>query len=313
MKILVTGGTGFVGKRLVAKLLSLGYEVRVITRRCILESSYLNNVEYIQADLSTASFDSSIFDGVEILFHCAGEVSNPDRMEILHVNGTARLIDAASGKIRRWVQLSSTGAYGTQRSGDVTEETDPKPVGVYETTKLQSDLLVAAASKEGAFEFTILRPSIVFGSGMPNKSLYALIKKVADHKFFFIGRYGSSANYIHVDNVVGALILCGLKQQAAGNIYNVSDYCKFEEFVFLISQYIGVKPPSLRLPELPVRTLCRLFELYHRWPLKSSRIDALTSFVRFPISKIESLGYRHILSMNDSVYDLVSFYRAINE
>ena len=312
MVIAVTGGTGFIGLRLVKALVAGGDEVRVLTRKGVAPGRSIPGVRYFHGDLTGASDLSIWLDGVDILFHCAGEISDTSIMEALHVKGTGRLAVAAAGKIGRWVQLSSTGAYGPRRVGQVFESDTLNPVGPYETTKAMSDEIVIRAADQGAFDHVILRPSIVYGAGMPNQSLFSMLKMIERGLFFFIGSRGASANYIHVDNVVQSLIDCGFKDKARGQTFNLSDYCTMESFVEMMALELGVRPPALCLPEWPVRKAVTLLEaITYSWPLKASRVDALTSFVSYPTGKIEQcLGYAHIRSMSEGIADLVRFYRS---
>jgi nucleoside-diphosphate-sugar epimerase len=141
---------------------------------------------------------------------------------------------------------------------------------------------------------------------MPNRSLYALIRMVERKVFFFIGKEGASANYVHVDNVVHALLLCGFRPEAKGLTFNLSDHRTVEQFVGLLAAAAGVSVPWMRLPEALVRAFARLLEPLPFWPLNESRVDALTSFVRYPTTHIETvLGYTHRISMEEGVEDLV--------
>ena len=249
-------------------------------------------------------------DGVDVLFHCAGEISNTHQMERLHVEGTRRLIGAASGRVRHWVQLSSTGAFGPHRHGDITEVDSLNPVGTYEISKVASDHLVIQASGEGSFTHSIVRPSIVFGGEMPNRSLFSMLRMIERRMFFFIGKPGASANYVHVDNVVHALMLCGFSPRSFGKSFNLSDYMTIEDFVYSMAVALGVSPPTKRLPERFVRFVSRLLGRVPGFPLTASRVDALTSFVRFPIDYIqEELGYHHPVTMSAGIADLVDGYK----
>lgn len=310
MIIAITGGTGFIGRKLVLRHLERGDEVRVLSRNSPSEAGLPDSVHWFRGDLGGASDLQAFADGADVLYHCAGEIRDESRMVGVHVVGTRRLIEAASGRIGRWVQLSSAGAYGRQREGTVTERTDLNPRGMYEVTKVESDTLVKAASSSGTFQHVILRPSIVYGAGMPNQSLYSLIYMIRRGWFFFIGKPGASANYIHVNNVVEALVLCGQMPEAAGQIYNLSDHCTLEHFVACIAESLGCVVPRVRFPELPVRVLAKLFGLIPGVPLTQARIDALTTHAIYSSEKIEQeLGYRHPLSMEGGLSDLVGYWQ----
>jgi len=310
-QIAITGATGFIGRRLVMRHLEQGDVVRVLSRRSRDKAVLPNSVSFFQGDLNNSGMLKAFAEGADVLYHCAGEIADISRMEDVHVLGTRRLIEAASGRIGRWIQLSSTGAHGRQREGMITENTDLNPSGTYELTKVESDAQVKEASLQGAFQHVILRPSIVYGARMPNKSLYSLIAMIRRGWFFFIGQPGASANYIHVDNVIEALMLCGKLPQATEQVYNLSDHCELEHFVATIAGLLGVAVPHTRLPELPVRTLALLMGVIPRMPLTQARIDALTNHAIYSSKKIEfELGYRHPISMEDGLSDLVSYWQS---
>lgn len=308
-KIAITGATGFIGKRLAMRHLAQGDHVRILTRRRRGAIDYLDSVHWFYGDLTASDDLSGFVDGVDILYHCAGEIRDKSLMEKVHVSGTRRLIDAASGRIGRWVQLSSVGAYGRIRSGVVTESTALNPCGAYEVTKTVSDQMVTEASLKGLFQHVIVRPSNVYGPEMTNRSLFHLISMIRRGLFFFIGSPGASANYIHVDNVVEALFLVAQSSVSAGEVYNISDYRTLELFVNFIATKSKVKAPFMRIPEFSVRAVVHLLQILPRMPLTLARIDALTSRAVYATDKIEKqLGYSHSVSMEDGLEELIDSY-----
>jgi nucleoside-diphosphate-sugar epimerase len=145
---------------------------------------------------------------------------------------------------------------------------------------------------------------------MSNRSLFGLIALIQKGWFFFIGQPSASANYIHVDNVVNALLLCGSVAQANGQVYNLSDYRSMEDFVKLITDSLGCKRPHLRIPEVPVRLLIKLLGWIPSMPLTYSRINALTNHTMYENTKIEQdLGYKHVTSMEDGLTKLVAYWQ----
>ena len=310
MIVAITGGSGFIGRKLVMRHLEQGDEVRVLSRRPPEKSELPDSVKWYSGDLSKSGDLLSFVDKADVLYHCAGEIKDATKMKALHVDGTARLINMATGRIGRWVQLSSTGAYGQHREGIVTEETRLNPKGQYEETKVQADNLVIHAANQGAFNYVILRPSIVYGETMSNRSLFGLIALIQKGWFFFIGQPSASANYIHVDNVVNALLLCGSVAQANGQVYNLSDYRSMEDFVKIITDSLGCKRPHLRIPEVPVRLLIKLLGWIPGVPLTDSRINALTNHTMYDNTKIEQdLGYKHVTPMEDGLTKLVAYWQ----
>jgi nucleoside-diphosphate-sugar epimerase len=311
MKVAVTGGAGFIGERLVVHHLARGDSVRVLTRGTGAQHRSMAGVLWHTGDLADpCSPLESFVEDIDVLYHCAGEIHNPSRMQAVHVDGTARLIEAAHGRIGRWVQLSSVGAYGPARAGDVTEDWPDAPVGPYESTKSIADQQVYTAARSGAFEAVVLRPSNVYGPTMRNQSLFQLISAVNRGLFFYIGRVGASANYVHVDNVVHALALCGMGPAAHGQTFIVSDYATLEDMVNWIAEALGCKSPALRMPEVLARLIAGTAGLVPGIPLTSSRVDAMTIRALYLTGKIASqLGYAPAIVLRDGLADVVEAWK----
>jgi len=118
--VAVTGGTGFVGKRLVERLVSEGYVVRVLSRDGT--SAGIGNVNVFTGDLLDPNTDISAFlDGADAIFNCAGELRNESRMRALNVDAVDRLIREVRGRHIHFIQLSTVGVYGMSSDGVITE------------------------------------------------------------------------------------------------------------------------------------------------------------------------------------------------
>jgi nucleoside-diphosphate-sugar epimerase len=283
MIIAITGGSGFIGKLLVKQYLQTDHQVRLLSRRPLPKN---NRYKSFKGDLTDPNVDLSRFlDGVDILYHCAGEVINEALMKELHVNGTQRLINQAKGKVGRWIQLSSVGAYGTCRSGVITEESLEQPTSLYETSKTVSDNLV----RDSGIPYVILRPSNVFGIGMSNQSLYRMLSMIQKGMFFYIGKNGTLLNYIHVDKVVEALINCGNNKNAIGEVFILSQSITTEKMTSSFMEGLGIKRKILRFPEWLIRMVIYVCRVIPKFPLTSSRIDALTGRCIYNSNKIQKL------------------------
>ena len=308
--IAITGATGFIGRHLVARHVALGDEVRYLTRSAA--GSPLPGASRHVGDLGGAADDLHGFvRGADVLYHCAAELLDATRMEATNVSGTRNLLRAAQGEVGRWVQLSSTGVYGLHRGGEVDEDTGVSPGNAYERSKAAADALVLEAADRYGLTCVVLRPSNVYGADMGNRSLFQLIRMIDKGLFFFIGPPGAIANYIHVENVVDALLACG---QAAlpqnGRTYIVSDHCPLETFAGLIAARLGRPTPRLRLPLWPVRAATRLCGSIPGFPLKLSRVAALTDRTVYRTERIvRELGYRNRITLEQGVGELVESWR----
>jgi nucleoside-diphosphate-sugar epimerase len=311
MVVGITGASGFIGSALVRRHLQAGHVVRALTRQP--GRGLPPGVQPFEGDLERSDERLVRFaDGLDILYHCAGELVDERRMEAVNVGGVRTLLRAADGRIGRWVQLSSAGVYGRHRSGVISEETAPDPRGIYERTKADADALVMDAARRGAVaSCTILRPSIVFGPAMPNESVRQMIRVIRRGLFFFIGARGASANYVHIDNVVDALVACGVSAQAAGRVYILSDWCTVEDFVAAIADALGRPRPRLRLPEPPVRCAARLAGRIAPIPLTESRVDALVTRSRYSVARLQQeLRYVLRVTIPDGLAQMVEGGRA---
>lgn len=310
MIVAITGGTGFIGSELVNHHLEHGDQIRVLTRRRPETWNNRDAISLFEGDLSTNQGLEAFADGADLLYHCAGQLSDERAMRALHVEGTRNLVDVSAKRIGHWVQLSSVGVYGPVSEGVINECSPMNPVGEYEITKAESDGIVLDAVGKGAFSCSILRPSNVFGARMKNQSLFSMTNMIDRGLFFFIGKPGASANYIHVDNVVEGLVRCGTNPAARGKIYNLSDYRTMEEFVQMISEALDCRLPMLRMPELPVRWAANVMGKIPGFPLTQARVDALTNRSVYPIDRIqEDLGYEYAMSMENGLRQLVAAYK----
>lgn len=309
MIVAVTGGSGFIGRKLIDEHIQRGDDVRYLTRAKPLASI---SAKPYAGDIASPECSLKDFvNNADILYHCAAEIRDEARMQSVNVEGTRRLINAASGRIGRWVQLSSVGAYGPRASGVVTEHDQELPIGPYEATKTIADNLVREASAKSSFTSVLLRPSNVFGREMRNQSLFQMFSMIERGLFFFIGPPGASANYVHVDDVVQALALCGTHPAAKGRTFIVSDWCSIEALVAAIAGAMHSKVTRTRLPLLPVRLLVSLFGNIPKFPLTESRFRAMTTRVRYSSVLLErELGFTRKMPILDGMSDLAMFWKA---
>ena len=293
MKVLVLGANGFIGARLVERLIEEAHDVKILTRS---QGKTKNlKAKIFVGDLRDPLLDlDDLLGGCEVVFNCAGEIHDVELMHELHVESTNRLLKAISRKATdnsrvHWVQLSSVGAYGSVPDVEriVTEETKVNPKGEYEVTKTVADESIISSSREGGFTFSILRPSNVFGPGMPNNSIRQLIGVVRRRLFFYVGFNEPVVTYVHVDDVVSALVLCGFDERAKGEIFNISNDCSLRELIEGIARALSVPTPSLRIPKSFVRFAVTILSVVTKGFITQERVNALTSRTRYPVNKLK--------------------------
>ena len=319
MTICVTGGAGFIGKPLVNALEKSGQSVRILTRHINNVATNEGMTTYFKSDLSQSALNLKEFlSGANVLYHCAGEIKNETKMHALHVEGTQRLLDAVQEHIRttqqafHWVQLSSVGAYGpplhrARQQRTVTEDSPTHPVGTYEVTKTQSDeLVMRLAATEPLFSYSILRPSIVIADNMPNGSVRALASMMRKGLFFYIGSRSSIANYVHLNDVIDALLLCGSDNRARGQIFNLSNDCLWTDIVKMVRNNANKLSSGFCVPELPLRCVVAMTPKFVKSPLSMDRIDALVRHTSYPTNKLKQvLGFEPKVDIPTAINKMV--------
>lgn len=319
MNVLVMGGRGFIGGKLVHALVGKNCLVDSLTRHNVDALAKKNEcfVSYIKCDLLDLGFDFHELVGkYDIVFNCAGELHDKSLMRSLHVEATGRLVDACKTMAQKrnraihWVQLSSVGAYGPSQPKAnvqrvVSEETITAPVGEYEVTKTQADKLIMDAADD-FFSYTILRPSNVYGSDMSNNSIRKLASMIKKGLFFYIGKPGAISNYVHVCDVVDALISCGFDSRARDQVFNLSNDCEQAVVINALADYQCVTAPHFRLNESFVRLIVLLFSWLPHFPLSKSRVDSLVSRTYYDSSKIEYvIGFKPSRDVRETIVEVI--------
>lgn len=278
MNALVTGATGFIGRRLVAELVRRGAEVACLVRRTS-DITPLKGlpVRFVTAGLNDAEGLSAAVGGRDFVFHLAGVVRAVDEraFEEVNVEGTRRLLQAClehSPAVKRFVFVSSIAAAGPGSSEKpVTESDEPRPVSAYGRSKLAAERLVLEAA--GALPVTVVRPPNVLGPG--SRELEAAVTLVRRRLFPSFGDDRPRTSLIDVDDLVAALILAAESPAAAGRVYFVTDGRAYawNEITHCIAEELGVKGPTIRIP---YRLQLLAAGLEERAARRSGRVPRLT-------------------------------------
>lgn len=311
MKIAITGATGFIGKRLVKHYEESGAVVHILSRKCLPNTP--SNTRVFNFDLTTCQYEDLIpfVADCDVLYHCAAELNDSSKMVQVNEVGTQKLFQAAKNRIGRWVQLSSVGVYGRPRTGIIDEAYPPSPQNDYEKSKLAADIWLTKAAATASMALTIVRPSTVFANDMPNQSLFQMIRKIQQGQFIYIGSRQAQMNYVHADDVLAALILCGHHPQAAGKTYIVSEHITIANFVDTLASQLHCARPWIVLPEGLARALTAIFKGKAFFPLTPSRIDAMTNQSLFSDTHLRTqLGFVPNVTLEKGLRQLADHFIA---
>jgi nucleoside-diphosphate-sugar epimerase len=251
-KILVTGGTGFLGAYTIKNLVEKGYAVRAIRRSAKLplyiNQTILTQVEWIEGDvLDVVSLDEAMKD-VDAVIHAAAIISfskaNRKEMYAVNIEGTANVINAAiENNIKRFLHVSSVAALGrTAKKETVSEEKkwEEGPNNThYAITKHQAELQAWRGFAEG-LEGAIINPSTLLGFGDWHQSSCAIFKNAyREFPWFTQGVNG----FVGVEDVAEAtvqLLLSDVNQKRF--IVNAGNW-SFQHLFTAMAEGFGKKPP----------------------------------------------------------------------
>ena len=142
---------------------------------------------------------------------------------------------------------------------------------------------------------------------MPNQSLFDLLKAIRQGYFFFIGPAGATRNYIHINDVIRALMLAGFQPMPKSQIFNLSNCCTIEELVDWTCQTFHRSNRFIRMPEFLAKFIAHLFTPVAGFPLTPSRVKALTGRAIFRMDAInQELGYSHSISIQSAIIEMAN-------
>jgi nucleoside-diphosphate-sugar epimerase len=227
---LVTGGSGFVGSRLIQMLLESGWKVRGIGRSDQARAKITQlGAAAVDADLSDAGSLNRAVQGCDTVFHAAAFFrlwGAKQQFMNANVDGTQRLLYACqrAGTVTRFVQIGASAVVmGDPRPIVDANESMPlqfKSWAPYSSSKARSEELVLGANETFGILTSVIRPPLIWGRGMP--TLDDMKKTVAAGQFRWPGDGSQPMSTCHVDNVCHAAMLAANSNQG-GAAYFVSD------------------------------------------------------------------------------------------
>lgn len=251
MKVLLTGGTGFLGSHVAEVLKNKGHEVRALVRATS-KKDFLQNlgVEFVEASLETGRLDRAV-EGVEAVVHCAGLVKARSNSEFEHVNvlGTQNLVDAVLAHapgIKRFVKISSLAAHGPSEAGRVRPtNSEPRPVSNYGRSKLNAERVALKASDK--IPVTVIRPPAIYGPR--DTEVFAFFQAVSRRVLPLTGR-GNTASMIYAPDCAEAIVLALEKEHPSGSVYFIEDGRPYtwEEMGSILEDVLGVRALRVHIP-----------------------------------------------------------------
>ena len=275
--ILVTGGTGQIGSRLLLNLTkNKAYKVRAIYRNTqSLEkirqlfvkhsdsgTTQFDTIEWIQADLSNIPALEKAFEGVTFVFHCAGLISfqpqDFDKLIEVNVQGTANIVNLSIDfGVKKLCYVSSVATLSTLPHTPIDEENDWNNEDNntdYAISKHGAEMEVWRGSQEG-LPVVIVNPSVVLGGDFTDRGSGLLYKKVADGlRYYPAGATG----FVGVDDVVRAMVQLQFSEVVGERFVLNAENLTYKAVLERIAKQLGVKAPTKRVSYQMLRFLARL-------------------------------------------------------
>ena len=262
MKAFVTGGTGFIGARVIRRLCDRGDDVVALVRSPS-KAGELGELgcEIAEGDLSDRGRLRAAMEGCDSVFHIGAiykmgiPESERPAMHEANVGGTERTIDAAvEAGVSKIVYVSTLNVYGNTR-GEVVDETYRRPPGewlsYYDETKFKAHQVAKQRIEDGA-PVVIAQPGGVYGPGDTSEA-GTIVKQMVMGKLKFMTFPEAGFNLAHVDDIAAGIILVHDKG-ALGESYNLGgEITTLGKVIQKAAGIAGRKPPRITMPAFMVK------------------------------------------------------------
>ncbi len=324
MRVLVTGGTGFIGSRLVQRFLERGDEVRVLAQannpaeqgnQQLLEQAGAHF--FLGSVLDSEPVGQAVKD-VELIIHLAAaqhEANVADQhFYDVNVEGTRRLLDAAQqAGVKRFIHGSTIGVYGEIKVGVANEASPLNPVNIYGKTKREGEQLALQYADQMAV--TVVRIPETYGPG--DRRLLKLFKAIDKGVFFNIGGGNNKHHLMYVEDLIDGFLQAAEHPAAAGEVFLLAgrDVLSTNEMIASIAQALGRPAPRIRVPLWMLMLLAVVLEttmkpLGKQPPLHRRRMDFFVkSFVLSGEKAARLLDYRPRTSFSEGAVATAAWYR----
>jgi nucleoside-diphosphate-sugar epimerase len=325
MKIFITGGTGFIGRRLTERLVYRGHEVSLLLRNpSDAVSGGTDRVNYIPGDIFDKEALIKGMTGCDCIFHMAAYTkpgsADPSIPYKTNVMGTINVLDAAAAcGVKKIVITSTGGTMGCSKNGDmVCENTNPEPLfnTDYEKTKFEVEKIAKEYSARG-LDVVIVNPTRVYGPGKLSKSnsLTKIIKLYMSGLWRILPGNGDSiGNYVFIDDVVEGHILAAVSGKKGERYILGGENLTFREVFKITGEVCGKKRILMPLPlpfmKLIIKSAFLISRLTGTPPfITSDWLDKyLHDWIISSDKAIAELGYR-ITPFREGVEQTVNWIR----
>lgn len=242
LAVLVTGATGFIGERLVERLVRRGDSVTALVRSGKFPNS---QIKVVTGDLTYPDF---VFpdDEYDVVYHLAAAWPGEKDKKIqrkTNYDGTVNLFSKVKDKAKFFVYVSGLGIFGDSKEKTIDENSTSNPNTEYAKIRLEAQKYLEEACKEQGIPFSVAYLGDVYGNGGWFKSI--MIERLKKGSFRIPGSGKYYRSFVHVDDVVSALVAIAEKNQTGQSfIVTDSNPVLFSDFINFLCTKLGVKMPG---------------------------------------------------------------------
>ena len=282
-KVLVTGGSGFLGYKFIESLKKYGEKIDFIINLRNEDVDVFKNERHIL--IYNDIVNNFHFSGkIDILFHIASETREEDKMWSTNYGGTINVMKwAIKAGVKKVVYMSSIAVFGKNNRKIISGSSRCVPESTYGKSKLSAEKFVTEICKKNKVQYFILRPSnIIDIDNIHSCHLLQFIKSInMGHFFYFKNPEKVYLNYITVDNVINCMESL-IKLESKKKLYVLNTPTNLKNVVQAVSNTLGVKNPKRIIPYnigKQCGILCDLLQNISniKIPFNSSRFQEITN------------------------------------
>jgi len=313
MNILITGGSGFIGTRLIDNLLKEKHTVKIYDKT--ISQKYPDLM--IQADVRDQKALIEASKNIDVIYNLAAEhaddVTPLSLYADVNISGAKNVVIAAEkNDIKKIIFTSSVAIYGLNR-GTPNETMTAQPFNEYGRTKYEAEkVLLQWIEKDENKTLVMLRPSVIFGE-RNRGNVYNLIKQIASGKFLMVGSGENHKSMAYVGNIASFLALQTTTDKGV-SIYNFADKpdLSSNEIVHIVKDELGIKKSTPRAPYFIGLLGGYIFDSIakvtgKKFPVSSIRIKKFCAETTVNTDKLQKSGFKPPYSLEEGLRNMIQY------
>jgi nucleoside-diphosphate-sugar epimerase len=315
----VTGGAGFLGTKLVKKLVKKGDEVIVFDKVSFKSVELPKNARYIQGDVVDFHKFSKELKGVDCVYHCAAALpisKSGNYFWKVNVEGTEKILKASlKHNVRKLIFVSSSAIYTPKKELlPINEKTIMKPLGTYGSSKYDAEIVIKKYKKKG-LDITSVRPRTILGEGRLGifQILFEWISK--NKKIYILGKGDNLFQFLGLDDLIDAMILAD-KKRCVNEDFNLGaeKYGTIRGDLEWLIKKVGSKSPVVSINVWIGRNLLLILDKIGLSPLVDLHYKSPHKAFYFDISKAKRiLGWKPKQSNKDLLFKTYDWYSNLDK